>query len=94
MAVGDIIAGISSSNTLLVFQPAVSTEYMVTAAGNDGTAGFPRIYNGLADVTFSGNANSQGGNSCVNMKIFINNANYFYLRANGSISAYTGIQIK
>jgi len=94
MAVGDIIVGLSSSNTLLVFQPAVGTSYLITAAGNDGTAGMPRIYNGANDVAFTGYTTTQGGTSTVDMKIFINNANYFYLRANGFISCYSGIQIQ
>ena len=86
MAVGDVVSGWSSS--ALSFQPSSGVEVMIVSVFAY-QSGYPAFYLGL------NNSQNQWSStySIENIKIAINNTNYFYI-SGGSTKGYTGIQIK
>lgn len=86
MAVGDVVSGISASNTLLDFQPAAGVECIVTSSGFNGTANGVQMYDGT--LAASGRGATTDVNPIGSLKMFINNTRYLRLPAVTSISTY------
>ncbi len=95
MAVGDVIADVSPTNTIVDYQPAVGVGVVIT--WQDG------INVGVGAVMYDGS--KQTSSSCVNggsptqnynMKMMITNSNYLrYLsQGAGSQGSFSGMQIK
>jgi len=94
MAVGDIVSGISAVATILVFQPAAGTSFIITWTNGNTGAGGADLYNGTiksTSTTFGGQAGVH-----LNMKLIINNTNYLYIdsQGGGNYSGYSGMQIQ
>ena len=90
MAAGDVVNGISADNTILLLQPAIGIDLMITSVFADAS-NVMRLTDG-AKIPFNLSAGVYQGN----IKIGINNTNYLHLLATGAgtWTAYTGIQIK
>jgi len=95
MAVGDVVNGVSASNTTLYFQPAAGTASLVTSVYMDSTGTGFGLYDGANDSFFY-TSDSQYASSIGNLKVFINNSIYLYIPPGGAgkYLGYTGIQIK
>ena len=103
MARGDVVNGIAATvaSAYLNYQPAVGIEVMITLASLSRVAGTSTII----IICWSGNSNSKvfGANTSaavtpeLNMRMFINNSNYFsiYNGEGASLNmGYSGIQTK
>jgi hypothetical protein len=91
MTVGDAVGDVSANNTAMTFQPAISVTVMITSLNTDGTG------NSYANVTDGANNSAFNNNDDLSVcKVIITNSNYitFSNLGVGSVSAYTGIQIK
>ena len=92
MAVGDVVSVLSAANTLLSFQPAVGNMVLVSSVMRNNVGAVDiKITNGVS-ISYLGLL--QEWEMC-NMKIFIDNTNYFQINAGGgaAITSFTGIQI-
>jgi len=96
MAVGDVVNAISATNTVLTFQPAAGVEVMISSVGLDNTGTNVRnLFNGTNVSVLASTITSHSVTNG-NLKIFINNTNYFTLPALGASAhgSFSGIQIK
>jgi hypothetical protein len=94
MAVGDVVSTIGALNTVVTFQPAVGVECMLSSMFvNGGTNTYFQLNNGTNRAEFSEIALTNINHA--NVKIFINNTNFIYLRnIAASYQAFTGITTK
>tara|TARA_R110000822_G_scaffold152866_2_gene292329 strand:+ start:487 stop:777 length:291 start_codon:yes stop_codon:yes gene_type:complete len=96
MAAGDVVSGISTTNSI-DFQPASGVECMISCInGSDANYLYLKITDGVTVSTsrFTNN-NSFIANNGANIKVFINNTNYLNVTAGaGYPVSYTGVQTK
>lgn len=98
MAVGDVVSGISSATGVLAFTPAVGVEVIILAGVGGNTSHYQGVSNSAGNTSqsafpFSGTI-SAGGRNPLNIRVAINNTNFWYMQSNNYVPAYTGIQIK
>jgi len=96
MAVGDVVVDVQAvaGDGDLVFQPAATTEYMITNGCAEGDW-WMGLTDGVAVTAKVFNYNAQGQNNL--SKIFINNTTYLAVRNNRGAAGqtgYCGIQIQ
>lgn len=85
MAVGDVVSQISSTGTVLTYQPAAGVEVMVTSC----------FMQSNPDIKLTDGVNSSEKITAkTGFKIFLNNSIYMKIDAATGKSAFTGIQIK
>ena len=79
------------------FQPAGSTEYVITTLEDSGSGAECGHYDGANQMYnyFDGNAGTTAWMTTANMKIMINNSLYFrFQTGNATNNCISGIQIK
>lgn len=91
MVVGDVVNDISADNTIIIFQPAVGVEAVITWVGVDGQNTVGIVF--TDGVLFSGWGTGFEA-EIKNVKHFINNTNFFRINALGATfnGSFTGIQ--
>jgi len=88
MAVGDIVNG--KAVGVMTFQPAVGVEVMITSY-MESTGGPAALWNGTSGANYS----AAQGNRQSEMKMMIDNTNYFYSAGAGALeTGYCGIVLK
>jgi len=93
MVAGDVVNGVNPiANTVLNFQPAATTEYMISSCG--GVGSWITMTEGVTTSLLNVTSNTGDGTSA-NVKVFINNTNYLQIGATAAqYNNYSGIQIK
>ncbi len=91
MAVGDVVNGMGAAGVTLNFQPAGSTECMISSV-LCVSAWRINITNGVLTPS---SVNDATLSNQENIKLFINNTNYLTVTLHASYAqAYSGLQIK